>query len=175
MLLGIRLTFRAGIWVSVANIGESIWIKRSCFAMSAFAKIPYFRITNNHEISPIGYSKFAMEFFSYLKSLFPKPTSTPTCYSFALLTSLCKIHQCKSHKIYFYCGLLSFDIVHNVYKVFKSGKEWHAGMDRRGFGTKQDFMNCFSLCMFKLLTLARYPRYARDLASWSLFMAVSNL
>ena len=40
----------------------------------------------------------------------------------------------------FLCGLLSFDVLHNVYKVIKSGNKWHAGVDRRGFGTKQDFI-----------------------------------
>ena len=43
----------------------------------------------------------------------------------------------KKYKICSYCGLLSFDVVYNVYKVIKSGNEWHAGVDRRGFGTKQ--------------------------------------
>ena len=44
---------------------------------------------------------------------------------------------------------------------------------------KYAFLHAFFLicpsCPFQNLSiLARYPRYARDLASWSLFMAVSN-
>ena len=39
--------------------------------------------------------------------------------------------------------LLSFDILHSVYKGVKSGNEWHAGMDRRGCGIKQDFISLF--------------------------------
>ena len=42
-----------------------------------------------------------------------------------------------------YCELLSFDLFYNVYKVIKSGNEWHAGVDRRGFGIKQDFIPLF--------------------------------
>ena len=38
-----------------------------------------------------------------------------------------------------YCGLLSCDLFHNVYKVIKSGNEWHAEVERRGFGFKRDF------------------------------------
>ena len=49
----------------------------------------------------------------------------------------------KSHKICSYCELLSFDVFDNVHKVSKSGNEWHAGVDRRGFGTKQDFIPLF--------------------------------
>ena len=56
-----------------------------------------------------------------MKSLFPKPlTPTPTCYSFALLTSFCNQNRLKifkSHKICSYCGLLSFDVFYNKYKV----------------------------------------------------------
>ena len=66
----------------------------------------------------------------------------PTCYSVALLTSFCNENSL-SHKICSYCGLLSFDVLHNIYKVIKSGNEWHAGVDRRGFGTKQDFIRLF--------------------------------
>ena len=40
-------------------------------------------------------------------------------------------------------GLLSFDVLHNVYEVFKSGNEWHARLDRRGFGINQDFIPLF--------------------------------
>ena len=39
--------------------------------------------------------------------------------------------------------LLLFDVLHNVYKVIKSGNEWHAGVDRRGFGIKQVFIHLF--------------------------------
>ena len=42
-----------------------------------------------------------------------------------------------------YRGLLSFDVLHNIYKVIKSGNEWHEGVDRRGFGIKQDFVPLF--------------------------------
>ena len=52
---------------------------------------------------------------------------------------------------YSYCGLLSFDVVHNVYKVIKSGNEWHAGVDRRGFGTKQDFIPLFFFMYVQIL------------------------
>ena len=40
-------------------------------------------------------------------------------------------------------GYFLFDVLHNVYKVIKSGNEWQAGVDRRGFGTKQDFIPLF--------------------------------
>ena len=33
--------------------------------------------------------------------------------------------------------------MHNAYKVIKSGNEWHAGVDRKGFGTKEDFIPLF--------------------------------
>ena len=33
--------------------------------------------------------------------------------------------------------------MHYVYKVIKSGNEWHAEVNRRGFGTKQDFIPLF--------------------------------
>ena len=48
---------------------------------------------------------------------------------------------------YFHC-----DVLHNVYKVIKSGNEWHAGVDRRGFGIKQDFFPLFFFMysMFKI-------------------------
>ncbi len=35
------------------------------------------------------------------------------------------------------------DIFHIVYKVIKSVNEWHAEVDIRGFGTKQDFIPLF--------------------------------
>ena len=43
-----------------------------------------------------------------------------------------------------YCGLLSFDVLHNVYKVIKSGNECtrrsgqniHVGVDVRCFGNE---------------------------------------
>ena len=53
--------------------------------------------------------------------------------------------------IFFYCGLLSFDVVHNVYKEIKSGNEWHARVDRRGFGTKQDFIPLFFFMHVQIL------------------------
>ena len=43
----------------------------------------------------------------------------------------------------FLCRLLSFDLLHNVYKVIKSGNEWHAGVDTKGFTIKQDFIPLF--------------------------------
>ena len=49
----------------------------------------------------------------------------------------------KSHKVCPYCGLLSFDVFHNVYKLIKSGNEWHAEVGGRGFGIKQDFIPLF--------------------------------
>ena len=45
---------------------------------------------------------------------------------------------------YFYLTLLC-----NVYKVIKSGNEWHAGVDRRGLEWNKTLFLCFSLCMFK--------------------------
>ena len=50
--------------------------------------------------------------------------------------------RCVDHSTSSYCGLLSFDILH-LYKVIKSGNECHAGMDRRVFGIKQDFLPLF--------------------------------
>ena len=41
--------------------------------------------------------------------------------------------------------------MHNVYKVIKSEKEWHAGVDRRGFGTKQDFIPLFFFMIVQIL------------------------
>ena len=41
--------------------------------------------------------------------------------------------------------------MHNVYKVIKSGNEWHAGVDRRGFGTKQDIIPLFFFMYVKIL------------------------
>ena len=40
-------------------------------------------------------------------------------------------------------ALVSFDVLHNVYKVIKRENEWHAEVDRRGFGIKQDFIPLF--------------------------------
>ena len=48
-----------------------------------------------------------------------------------------------SDKICTYCG--SFDVLYSVYKVIKSGNEWHIGVDRWDFGTKQDFIPLFYL------------------------------
>ena len=39
----------------------------------------------------------------------------------------------------------------NVYKVIKSGNEWHAGVDRRDFGTKQDFIPLFFFMHVKII------------------------
>ena len=39
----------------------------------------------------------------------------------------------------------------NVYKVIKSGNEWHVGVDRRGFGTKQDFIPLFFFMNVRIL------------------------
>ena len=86
---------------------------------------------------------FIVDRVPYMKILFSKPlTSTPTCYSFALVTPFA-IKLFKSHKVCSYCGLISFDVLHNVYKVIKSGNKWHAGVDRRGFGIKQNFILLF--------------------------------
>ena len=41
--------------------------------------------------------------------------------------------------------------MHNIYKMIKSGKEWHATVDRRGFGTKQDFIPLFFLMHVQIL------------------------
>ena len=57
----------------------------------------------------------------------------------------------KSHKICSYSGLLSFDVFHNEWKVIKSGNEWHAEVERRGFGIKQDFIPLFSLMYVYIL------------------------
>ena len=91
-----------------------------------------------------------------MKSLFPKPLkSTRDMLLICIIDFLLQLKSFESHKIYSYCGLLSFDILPNVYKVVKSGNEWHARVDRRGFGTKQDFIRCFSLCMFKIYDRVR--------------------
>ena len=42
-----------------------------------------------------------------------------------------------------FCGSLLFDVLHNIYKVIKSGNDWQTGVDRKGFGTKQDFIPLF--------------------------------
>ena len=39
----------------------------------------------------------------------------------------------------------------SVYKVIKSGDEWHAAVDRRGFGTKQDFIPLFFFMYVQIL------------------------
>ena len=41
--------------------------------------------------------------------------------------------------------------MHNVYKVIKSGNEWHAGVDRKGFGIKQDFIPLFFFMYVQIL------------------------
>ena len=41
--------------------------------------------------------------------------------------------------------------VQNVYKVIKSGNEWHAGVDRRCFGTKQDYIPLFFFMYVQIL------------------------
>ena len=41
--------------------------------------------------------------------------------------------------------------MHNVYKVIKNGNGSHAGVDRRGFGTKQDFIPLFSFMYVQIL------------------------
>ena len=35
--------------------------------------------------------------------------------------------------------------------LIKSGNEWHAGLDRRGFGTKQDFIPLFFFMYVQIL------------------------
>ena len=77
--------------------------------------------------------------------LFPNLLHPPlTCYSFALLTSFCSC-----------CGLLSFDVVHNVYKVRKVGmsdmQEWTEEVLEPN---KTSFL-CFPLCMFKFYNRVR--------------------
>ena len=75
---------------------------------------------------------------------FPKPlTSTSYMLLICIINFLLQLKYFKSHKICSYCGSLSFDVSQNVYKVIKSGNEWHAGVDRRGFGMKQDFIPLF--------------------------------
>lgn len=44
---------------------------------------------------------------------------------------------------YDYCRLLLFEVFRNMYEVTKSGNEWHAEMDSRGFGKKQDLFPSF--------------------------------
>ena len=92
----------------------------------------------------LGYSSLGLKVDPFMKSLFPKPlTSIPDMF-ICIIDFLLQLKYCKSRKICSYCGLLSFDAVHNVYKVIKSGNEgWHAGVDRRGFGTKQDLITLF--------------------------------
>ena len=41
--------------------------------------------------------------------------------------------------------------MHNVYKVIKSGNEWHVGVDRRDFGTKHDFIPLFFFMHVQIL------------------------
>ena len=43
--------------------------------------------------------------------------------NFATIDFLLQLKLFKSHKICSYCGLLSFDVFHNVYEVIKSGNE----------------------------------------------------
>ena len=33
--------------------------------------------------------------------------------------------------------------------MIQSGSDWHTEVDRKGFGTKLDFIPCFSLCVYK--------------------------
>ena len=50
-----------------------------------------------------------------------------------------------------YGVIIFYSVLHTVYKVIKSGNEWHAGVDRRGFGIKQDFIPLFFF-MYKFLS-----------------------
>ena len=68
-----------------------------------------------------------------------------------IIDFLLQLKKLRSHKICSYCGLLSFDILHNVYKVIKSGNEWLARVDRRGFGTKQDCIPLFFFMHVQIL------------------------
>ena len=77
-----------------------------------------------------------------MKSLFPK-TSTPTCYSFALLTSFGNWNSSSLIKDVPIVGYFHVTYCKNVYEVIKSGNEWHAGVDRRVFGLKQDVIPLF--------------------------------
>ena len=51
----------------------------------------------------------------------------------------------------FLLWLLSFDAFHNFYKVIKSGNGWHAGVDRRGCGIKQEFIPLFFFIYVQIL------------------------
>ena len=62
------------------------------------------------------------------KSLFEELVSKtsyihPDMLLICIIDFLLLLKLFKSHKMCSYCGLLSFDVVHNVYKVIKSGNE----------------------------------------------------
>ena len=86
---------------------------------------------------------------SFVMSLFPKPL---TFFNLLPICIYIKISFCnwnwskifKSHKICCYCGLFSFDIFHNVYRVIKSGNEYHAEVDSPD-RIKNDFIPLFFL------------------------------
>ena len=46
------------------------------------------------------------------------------------------------------CGLLSYEIFSNMYKMIKCGSEWHAELYKTDITTKNTFFLCFSLCMY---------------------------
>ena len=82
----------------------------------------------------------------YMKSLFPKPlTSTLDMLLICIIDFLWQLKQFKSHVPI--SG--NFHVTYSTmfYKVIKSGNEWHAKVDRRGFGTKQYFIPMF-FCMY---------------------------
>ena len=117
----------------------------------------------------------------HMKSLFPKPlTSTPDMLLLiCIIDFLLQLKWFKSRTICSYCRLLSFDVLQNVYKVIKSGDEWHAGVDRRGFGIKQNFIPLFFfMCVQNLwqgqkavLTIVKYDFF--DI-NYSKFQLVST-
>ena len=50
-------------------------------------------------------------------------------------------------------GYFNLTYYTSVYKVIKSWNEWHAGVDRRSFGIKQDFIPVPLIGRLSLFTL----------------------
>ena len=66
-----------------------------------------------------------------------------------IIDFLLQLKKFSSHKICSYRGLLSFDVVHNVYKVIKMGMSDMQGWTEEVLEPNKTLFLCFSLCMFK--------------------------
>ena len=79
----------------------------------------------------------------------------PDMLLICIIDFLLQLKQFKSHKTCSYCGLLSVDVLHNVYKVIKRGMSDMQEWTEEVLEPNKTLFLCFSLCMFKFYDSVR--------------------